>query len=146
MGWLVGRMIWPVKSRAVSANDEWLGIVERFVRAAMMAEEAGWEGVQLHAAHGYLLAEYLSPLVSRGTLLCADALQTNPKPIPLPRVPTQIPLRLHLLYLILTGIHAVTRSDFVKSVKVNCSDFVQGGASFPTCIFRLHTDANIRAR
>ena len=43
---------------------EWLGIVENFVKTAKMAEEAGWNGVEVHSAHGYLLAEYLSPLVS----------------------------------------------------------------------------------
>lgn len=35
-----------------------------FVDAAVVAERAGWEGAQVHSAHGYLLAEYLSPLVS----------------------------------------------------------------------------------
>lgn len=63
-GWLVGRLIWPLKSRAIRDFDEWLEIVDRFVRTARVAEEAGWSGVQIHSAHGYLLAEYLSPLVS----------------------------------------------------------------------------------
>lgn len=53
--------------------------------------------------------------------------QTNPYPTPLPGVPDHIPLRLHLLWLILTGIHAATERSFVKAVKINCSDFVQGG-------------------
>lgn len=47
--------------------------------------------------------------------------------MPLPGVPSNIPLRLHLLWLILTGIHAATKRSFVKAVKINCSDFVQGG-------------------
>lgn len=38
-----------------------------------------------------------------------------------------MPLRLHLLWLILTGIHATTEPRFVKALKINCSDFVQGG-------------------
>ena len=67
-GWLLGRFVWPVKSRTIRDLDEWLEIVDGFVRAASVAEEAGWGGVQIHSAHGYLLAEYLSPLVSAFSL------------------------------------------------------------------------------
>ena len=63
LGWVVGRTIWPTTSREIVDFDEWLEIVEKFVGAAKVAEEAGWDGVQVHSAHGYLLAEYLSPLV-----------------------------------------------------------------------------------
>jgi 2,4-dienoyl-CoA reductase-like NADH-dependent reductase (Old Yellow Enzyme family) len=35
-----------------------------FVGSAKLVEKAGWDGVQIHSAHGYLLAEFLSPLVS----------------------------------------------------------------------------------
>ncbi len=64
----MSRAIWPVKSRAVKDVEEWLKIVDRFIEVAKDAEQAGWDGVQIHSAHGYLLAEYLSPLVSLQTL------------------------------------------------------------------------------
>ncbi|WVW82098.1 hypothetical protein I302_104103 [Kwoniella bestiolae CBS 10118] len=114
VGWFWSHVMWPTKSRPIVDTTEWLEIVKRFVDAAVLAEKAGWDGVQLHSAHGYLLAEYLSPL-------------TNPDTKPLPDVPKDIPLRLHLLYLILKGIHQNTEKRFIKAVKVNCSDFVQGG-------------------
>jgi len=41
------------------------GLVEDFARAAGRAMEAGFEGVELHMAHGYLLQEFLSPLTNR---------------------------------------------------------------------------------
>ena len=63
MGWLISRIMWPRKSRTLT-SDEWLGIVGRFVDAAEGMARAGWDGVQIHAAHGYLLAEWISPLVS----------------------------------------------------------------------------------
>ncbi|KGB77577.2 NADH:flavin oxidoreductase/NADH oxidase [Cryptococcus deuterogattii R265] len=114
MGWLWGHAVWPRKSREIRDPEDWLSIVDKFVAGAVLAEEAGWDGVQVHAAHGYLLAEYLSPL-------------TNPNPMQLPDVPDSIPVRLHLLYLILEGISRKTSKSFIKAVKVNCSDFVQGG-------------------
>lgn len=69
--------------------------------------------------------------------------QTNPGVRPLPDVPADIPLRLHLLWKILVGIRAKVGADFVLAVKINSSDFVQGGACYTDisvavdCVSRL---------
>jgi hypothetical protein len=55
--------MWPVISRQIVDFDEWEEIVQMFIQAAVTVQKAGYDGVQLHSAHGYLLAEYLSPLV-----------------------------------------------------------------------------------
>jgi 2,4-dienoyl-CoA reductase-like NADH-dependent reductase (Old Yellow Enzyme family) len=47
------------------AADEIAGLVVAFVTAARRAREAGFEVVELHMAHGYLLHEFLSPLTNR---------------------------------------------------------------------------------
>ena len=52
------------KPRALRA-DEIEQVVERFGDSARLVEQAGFDGVQVHAAHGYLLAQFLSPHLNR---------------------------------------------------------------------------------
>jgi len=47
------------------SEDEIEEIIENFIRAIERAKEAGFDGVQLHGAHGYLLSEFLSPHTNR---------------------------------------------------------------------------------
>jgi anthraniloyl-CoA monooxygenase len=47
--------------------EEIAQLVQAFARAAQMADEAGFDVIELHGAHGYLLAEFLSPLTNQRT-------------------------------------------------------------------------------
>jgi 2,4-dienoyl-CoA reductase-like NADH-dependent reductase (Old Yellow Enzyme family) len=48
----------------LSENDI-TGIIDLFVRGALLSRDLGFDGVQLHAAHGYLLSDFLSPARNR---------------------------------------------------------------------------------
>ena len=54
---------WDKMCRAMTAEDM-ERVKDNFVRAALRAKEAGYDGVELHAAHGYLLNQFLSPLTN----------------------------------------------------------------------------------
>ena len=60
-GWTLGV---PAQSMTTGMIDH---VVEAFARAAGRAEAAGLDGVELHGAHGYLIAQFLSPLTNHRT-------------------------------------------------------------------------------
>ena len=53
------------KTVHVLTTDEVIGIVEEFSEAAWRVMQAGFDSVELHAAHGYLLSQFMSPLLNR---------------------------------------------------------------------------------
>jgi 2,4-dienoyl-CoA reductase-like NADH-dependent reductase (Old Yellow Enzyme family) len=59
----------PSKISDYKANEmtkaEILDVIEAFVQGIKRAKEAGFDGVQLHVAHGYLLSEFVSPRMNR---------------------------------------------------------------------------------
>ncbi len=54
----------PAREITIDEIDE---LIEAYGQAAMRVKGAGFDGVQIHAAHGYLISEFLSPLVNKRT-------------------------------------------------------------------------------
>lgn len=88
-------------------------VIARFVRTAQLAEQAGFSGVQIHAAHGYLLSQFLSPLTNQRTDQWGGSLEN----------------RARLLLEIVKAVRAVVAPQFVVAVKLNSADFQRGGFS-----------------
>jgi 2,4-dienoyl-CoA reductase-like NADH-dependent reductase (Old Yellow Enzyme family)/thioredoxin reductase len=51
----------------VATEEDIAAVIEQFVGAAALAREAGFDGVELHAGHGYLIDSFLSPVMNRRT-------------------------------------------------------------------------------
>ncbi len=94
------------------------GLVEAFADAAAVALAAGFDGVQVHAAHGYLISSFLSPLANRRTDGWGGDLAG----------------RARLLCEVVAAIRARCGPDFTLSVKLNSSDFQKGGFSQADCL------------
>ncbi|QSG83744.1 NADH:flavin oxidoreductase/NADH oxidase family protein [Acinetobacter indicus] len=94
-------------------EDEILDIIQRFARAAQICEQAGFEGVQLHGAHGYLISQFLSPITNKRQDRWGGSIDN----------------RMRFLLEIYQAVRAATSEDFIISVKLNSADFQRGGIS-----------------
>ncbi|ULJ68528.1 NADH:flavin oxidoreductase/NADH oxidase family protein [Wielerella bovis] len=86
-------------------------IIGEFITTAKIAEQAGFSGVQIHAAHGYLISQFLSPHHNTRTDDWGGSLAN----------------RMNFLLKIYQGIRATVRPDFLVGVKLNSADFQKGG-------------------
>jgi 2,4-dienoyl-CoA reductase-like NADH-dependent reductase (Old Yellow Enzyme family) len=85
--------------------------VERFATTAALAERAGFDGIEVHAAHGYLLSQFLSPLVNQRSDEWGGPLEN----------------RARLLLGVVGAIRGVVTPSFTVAVKLNSADFQRGG-------------------
>ena len=86
-------------------------LIERYANAAAQAEAAGFAGMQVHAAHGYLISQFLSPLTNQRD----DAWGGTPQK------------RMRFLLEIVRASLSATREGFGIGVKLNSADFQRGG-------------------
>ena len=86
-------------------------IIERFATAAAVCEKAGFAGVQVHGAHGYLVSQFLSPLSNQRT----DEWGGDPE------------RRMRFVLEIVRRIRARVSPGFGVGIKLNSADFQRGG-------------------
>ena len=92
-------------------EDEILDIIQRFAISAQICEKAGFEGIQLHGAHGYLISQFLSPLTNKRQDQWGGPIEN----------------RMRFLLEIYKAVRAATSDQFIISVKLNSADFQRGG-------------------
>lgn len=92
-------------------EDDIEEVIQRFAKSAALAERAGFTGVQIHAAHGYLLSQFLSPLTNRRTDRWGGSLEN----------------RARLLLSVIEAIRQAVSPQFCVAVKLNSADFQRGG-------------------
>jgi 2,4-dienoyl-CoA reductase-like NADH-dependent reductase (Old Yellow Enzyme family) len=96
---------------AAMTKEQISHLIEQFASAAELCSKAGFDGVELHASHGYQLAAFLSPR----TNLRTDEYGQSGKG------------RARLLLEVVDAVRKRVPPDFIVGVKLNSCDYVQGG-------------------
>ena len=102
--------VFKVMPRAMT-YEEIKTTIDEFVQAGRRAKQAGFDGVQLHVAHGYLLNSFISPYTNRREDEYGGSLLN----------------RVRIVREILSGLKSLAGSDFAVIAKLNASDFIPGG-------------------
>ncbi|RDJ12342.1 NADH:flavin oxidoreductase/NADH oxidase family protein [Rhizobium grahamii] len=98
--------------RCVEITSEEIGqLPSQFAATARLAQEAGFGGVQIHAAHGFLLSQFLSPLFNKRTDGYGGTIAS----------------RMRLLLEAIDATRAAVGPSFPIAVKLNSSDELEGG-------------------
>lgn len=88
-------------------------VIARFAFAAKTAREAGFDGVQIHAAHGYLASQFLSPHHNQRTDAWGGSLEN----------------RMRFVVEVYRAMRAAVGAEFAIGIKLNSADFQKGGFS-----------------
>ena len=97
----------PSTGARALTHDEVEASIEAFIMAAVRCEKAGFDGVELHGAHDYLICEFLSPTLNQRTDEFGGSLEN----------------RARFLMRIVEGIRARCRPDFNLSVRLSAERF-----------------------
>ena len=99
--------------------DEIHEITDRFVKAAARVKEAGFDGVEIHSAHGYLLNQFYSPLCNKRT----DEYGSQ-----------NIENRTRFLREVIGAVRKEVGDDFPISVRLGGCDYMEGGSSIADAV------------
>ena len=92
-------------------TEEVEGMVKKFVTGAVIAQKAGVDGIEIHAAHGYLVSQFLSPHTNKRTDKYGGSFEG----------------RMRFVTEIIMGIKAYCGPKFPISVRINGSDYLDDG-------------------
>ena len=104
--------IGPGETPRPLAADEIATIVSQFASAARRVRDAGFDGVEIHAAHGYLLDQFYSPITNKRSDEYGEDLTGR--------------IRMHLE--VIEAVRAEVGEDFPVLLRFGAVDFIDGGS------------------
>ncbi|CAB9517823.1 NADH-dependent flavin oxidoreductase nadA [Seminavis robusta] len=121
LGAICGKCL--IRPARALGRQELPSIVQKYATTANLAEKAGWDGVQIHAAHGYLLSQFLSPSANHRT----DEYGGKKG-------------RKKLLLEVIAAVREATSPSFVVGIKINTKDRAAEGSERETECLHLIQD------
>ena len=103
--------------RALSI-EEIANLKDCFVRAALRAKEAGYDGVEIHSAHGYLLNQFYSPLSNKRTDAYGGTLENR--------------IRFHVE--VLKAVREAVGEAYPVAIRLGGCDYMEGGSTIADAV------------
>ncbi|UYP01185.1 NAD(P)/FAD-dependent oxidoreductase [Oceanotoga sp. DSM 15011] len=107
----------PIASKAIGEIPRELetleveNLVKKFIKGAKISQLSGFDGIELHGAHGYLICQFLSPATNKRTDKYGGTFMN----------------RMRFLTEIIMGIRHICGKDFPISVRIDGDEFIEGG-------------------
>ncbi|NQT60022.1 MAG: FAD-dependent oxidoreductase [Bacteroidetes bacterium] len=119
------------KTMQVLSTDDVVALVDEFSEAAWRVKQAGFDAVELHAAHGYLISQFMSPYLNRRTDRFGGSLENR----------MRFPLAL------ISAIQGKCGVDFPVLVRYSVDEWVPGGRELPESVqvAKLFEEAGVAA-
>lgn len=106
----------PVREMTV---DDMHTVAKKFAEAAVRVKEAGFDGVEIHAAHGYLLDQFYSPLSNKRTDAYGGDLDG----------------RIHLISDVIHAVREAVGEDYLVALRLGACDYTEGGATIDDAVY-----------
>ena len=119
-GSISGLPLWGVSPVALSVasevphemdEEEIAELIEAYARCATYVRDGGFDGVELHASHGYLIQQFFSPLSNTRTDRWGGALDN----------------RMRFAFEVMSAVRRAVGKDFVLGMRLSADEFVPGG-------------------
>jgi 2,4-dienoyl-CoA reductase-like NADH-dependent reductase (Old Yellow Enzyme family) len=94
-------------------QEEINNVIDGFAHAAEFLQKAGYDGIELHGAHGYLLAQFLSPTANKRTDKYGGSLEN----------------RLRIILEVAEACRKRVSKEFIIGIKINSVEFQEKGFS-----------------
>jgi 2,4-dienoyl-CoA reductase-like NADH-dependent reductase (Old Yellow Enzyme family) len=102
-------------------------VQQSFAEAVLRAKKAGFDGVQMHVAHGYLLSKFLTPYYNRRSDSYGGTIEN----------------RARMVLETYQAIRDKVGPDYPVLIKINCDDFMEQGLTFADCKYVCHKLAEL---
>lgn len=103
-------------------DNEIQAIIQRFANAARLAKETGFDGVQIHGAHGYLVSQFLSPHHNQRKDMWGGSLEN----------------RMRFVEAVYAAIREQVGENYPVGIKLNSADYSKGGFSHEEAMQVIH--------
>ncbi len=101
------------KHASAMNQEEITNIVDLYKSAALRAQRAGFDGIEIHSAHGFLLNQFYSPLINKRSDEYGGSVENR--------------IRIHIE--VIKAVREVVNDDFIISLRLGACDYMAGGTT-----------------